>query len=57
MVLCYDFYKKKHVLIIQMDRYRIYTKSEGAVGSSQFGFRRDFGTREALVATQVLVRR
>lgn len=42
-------------IFLKVIHYRISTKCESAVGSSQFGFRRGLGTREALVATQVLV--
>ena len=42
-------------IFLKVIQYRITTRCENSMGASQFGFRRGLGTREALVATQVLV--
>lgn len=42
-------------LFLKILHKRIFRKCEVSIGNTQFGFRRRLGTREALVATQVLV--
>lgn len=44
-------------IFLKIIQYRITAKCERDMGSSQFGFRRGLGTREALVAIQVLVQK
>jgi len=42
-------------IFLKIIHYRISIKCERNIGYTQFGFRRCLGTREALVATQVLI--
>lgn len=42
-------------IFLKIIHQRIYGKYERDISDTQFGFRRGLGTREALVATQVLV--
>jgi len=42
-------------IFLKIIHYRMSIKCERNIGSTQFGFRRGLGTREALVATQVLI--